>query len=236
MELWECEWKHVPIIRKNKFGPCGMAPSEWTYSVRAVSDTPEADYSAPGSNSTLHVPCRLLIAVSPFLLLQSVFNYEQSLWSCGQRWPYIGMGLLCKCLHWDCNGMGDPAKISSRVCSSCVQNAILSLLIIHIIPSCQICVAIDNASLILSVFCHTTSSYLWNYLSAAENVSHAENLLAGAFLTGTNFETESKSPEFLGIVVSAKANQSSTNAPSLFRSVISNSHCSCDGRRPLSVP
>jgi len=68
--------------------------------------------------------------------------------------------------------MGDGAKISPRVSSTCMQNAILSLLIIHIIPSRQIYVAIDNPSLVPSVSCLTTSSYLWNYMSAAEYVSH----------------------------------------------------------------
>ena len=72
--------------------------------------------------------------------------------------------------------MGDAAKISPHVPSTCVQNAILSLHIILIIPSHQIYVAIDNPSLVPSVFCLTTSSYLWNYLRAADNVSHAENL------------------------------------------------------------
>ena len=73
--------------------------------------------------------------------------------------------------------MGEAAKISSHVPSTCVQNAILSVLIIHIIPSRQIDVATDNPLLILSISCLTTSSYLWNYLHAADYVSHAENLL-----------------------------------------------------------
>jgi len=59
---------------------------------------------------------------------------------------------------------------------------------------------------------------------------------AGAFLTCTNVETRSKLPEFSGIVVSARANQYSTKAPSSFRSLIVNSHCSCHGTRPFSVP
>jgi len=71
--------------------------------------------------------------------------------------------------------MGDDVKISPRVPSTCVQNAILSLLIIHIIPSRQIYVAIDNPSLVPSVPCLTTSSYLWNYVRVADDVSHAEN-------------------------------------------------------------
>jgi len=51
-----------------------------------------------------------------------------------------------------------------------------SLLIIHIIPSRQIYVAIDNPSLVPSVSWLTSSSYLWNYLRAADNISHVENL------------------------------------------------------------
>jgi len=72
--------------------------------------------------------------------------------------------------------MGDTAKISPRVPSTCAQNTFLSLLNIHIIPSRQIYVAIDNPSLVPSVSCLTTSSYLWNYVRAADDVSHAENL------------------------------------------------------------
>jgi hypothetical protein len=72
--------------------------------------------------------------------------------------------------------MGDTVKTSPRVPSICMQNAIHSLLIIHIIPSRQIYVAIDNPLLIPSVTCLTTSSYLWNYVHAADDVSHAENL------------------------------------------------------------
>jgi len=76
----------------------------------------------------------------------------------------------------DCKAMSDAAKISPRVASTCAQNTILSLLIIHIIPSRQIDVAIDNASLVSSVSCLSTSGYLWNYVRAADDVSHTENL------------------------------------------------------------
>jgi len=48
-----------------------------------------------------------------------------------------------------------------------------------------------------------------------------------AIVTCTNFKTGSKLSEFSGIMVSARANQYSTKAPSLFRSLILNSHCSC---------
>jgi len=59
---------------------------------------------------------------------------------------------------------------------------------------------------------------------------------AGAFLSWTNFETGSKLAEFSGIVVSARANQYSTKAPSSFWSVILNSGCRSHGRRPFSAP
>jgi len=121
------------------------------------------------------------------------------------------MGSLGTRLHRDCNAIGDAAKTSPRVSSTCTQNATVSLLIIHIIPSRQINVAIDNASLVLSVSRPTTSSYIWKYMRAADDVTHSENLKAtatAAFLTCTNFETGSKLPEFSGIVVSARAKQS----------------------------
>jgi len=76
----------------------------------------------------------------------------------------------------DCKAMGDTAKIFPRVPSTCAQKAILSFLIVHIIPSRQIYVAIDNPSLVPSVSWLTTSSYLWNYVCAADDVSYAENL------------------------------------------------------------
>jgi len=79
-------------------------------------------------------------------------------------------------LHRDCNAMRDAAKISPCVPSTWAQNAIFSLLIIHIIPSCQMYVAIDNPSLVPSISCLTTSSYLSNYVHTANDVSHSENL------------------------------------------------------------
>jgi len=81
-----------------------MAASEWTRSVRAVRDTPVADYSAPGVNTTRRAAYRPPIAVSPFLLALSVSYFRQTLWRCGQVWPYVGMGSLGTRLHWDCNG------------------------------------------------------------------------------------------------------------------------------------
>jgi len=62
------------FISKKHFRPGGMAPSEWTRSVRAVRVTPVADYSAPGADTTRRVACHPPIAVSPFLLALSVSN------------------------------------------------------------------------------------------------------------------------------------------------------------------
>jgi hypothetical protein len=91
------------------------------------------------------------------------------------------MGSLGTRMHLDCNAMGDVAKISPRVPSTCAQDAILSLLIIHIIPSRQIYVAIDNPSLVPSISCLGTSSYLWNYMRAADDVSDAETLQSNGY-------------------------------------------------------
>ena len=86
------------------------------------------------------------------------------------------MGSLGTRLHRDSTAMGDAAQISPHVPSTCVQNAIVSSLNVHIITSLHIYVAIDNPSLVLSVSCLTTWSYLWNHAHAADNLSHAEHL------------------------------------------------------------
>jgi hypothetical protein len=86
------------------------------------------------------------------------------------------MGSVGTLMHLDRNARGDVVKISPRVPSICAQNAILSLLIIHIIPSRQIYVAIDNPLLVPSISCLTTSSYLWNNVHAADDVSQAEHM------------------------------------------------------------
>ena len=153
-----------------------MAPSEWMQSVRAVRDIPVAAYPAPGINTMHHVAYRPPIAVSPFHLAPSVLYFKRTVW----RWrPTVTIrrnGFIGYALHQDCNAMGDAAKTSSRIPSTCAQNAILSLLIIHIIPSRKIYVAIGNPSLVPAISCLTTSSYLWNYVHPADDVSHAENL------------------------------------------------------------
>jgi hypothetical protein len=65
-------FQQLPSISKKYFHLGGKALSEWTHSVRAVRETPVADYSAPGVISTLRIPYRPLIAVSPFRLILSV--------------------------------------------------------------------------------------------------------------------------------------------------------------------
>jgi hypothetical protein len=59
---------------------------------------------------------------------------------------------------------------------------------------------------------------------------------AGNFHTGAHFETESKFAEFSGFLVSGRANQYSTENPSLFRRLILNGRCSGHWRCPFSVP
>jgi len=70
-------WCHVDlneVISKQHFHPGRMAPSEWTRSVRAVRDTPVADYSVPCVNTTHRVAYHPPIAVSPCLLALSVYT------------------------------------------------------------------------------------------------------------------------------------------------------------------
>ena len=71
--------------------------------------------------------------------------------------------------------MGEVAKISPRVPSTYAHNAILSLLIVHIIPSHQINMGINNPSLVSFVFSFIPTSYIWSFVCAANDDSHAEN-------------------------------------------------------------
>jgi len=153
-----------------------MAPSTWTHSGRALRDTPVVDYSVQGLNTTRCAAYRPPIAVSLSLLARSRIDFERTLWCCCQLRQYIGMGALGTRLHRDCNATGDVAKISPRVPSTCTQNSIIFLLIIHIIPSRQIYVTIENPRLVLSVCSRTTSSYLRNPVLAADDDSHIANL------------------------------------------------------------
>jgi len=167
--LWYC-------ISIKHFRPGGMAPSEWTRSVRAVRYFLVVPHSSLGADTTCRIAYRPPITVSQFLLALFVSYLKPPLRRCGQLWPLIGMSSLRTRLNQDCNVMGDAAKTAPHVPSTCAQNPILALLILHIIPSRQICVAVDDPSLVPSVSCHTTYSYLWNYVRAADDVNHAGNL------------------------------------------------------------
>jgi hypothetical protein len=86
--------------------------------------------------------------------------------------PFLTLGMR---LHRDCNAIGDTTNISSRIPSTCAQHAIISSLIMHITPSQQIYVGINNPSLIPSVSCLNTCRDLWNSMCAVDDVSHAGN-------------------------------------------------------------
>ena len=68
------------FISKSYVRPGGIAPSQWTRSVRAVRGIPVAAYSTPGVNIRRHVAYRPPIAVSPFLLALSVSYFKRTLW------------------------------------------------------------------------------------------------------------------------------------------------------------
>jgi hypothetical protein len=74
----------ISHISKKHFRLGGLPASEWTCSIRAVTDTPVADYSAPGVDTTCQIAYRPPIAVSPFLLALSVSYFKYTLWLCGQ--------------------------------------------------------------------------------------------------------------------------------------------------------
>jgi len=80
------------FISKKHFRLGGMDASEWTCSVRAVRDTPVADYPAPGANTTRRVTYCPPISVSPFLPNLLVSYCKGTLCRCGQLWPHLGMG------------------------------------------------------------------------------------------------------------------------------------------------
>jgi len=237
--IWIGKIFYICCISKENFRPCGMAPSEWKRSMRVVRGTPVADYSMPGINNTRHVAYCHPLAVSLFLPALLVFYFKRTLWRCGKLWWYVRMGSLGTHLHHDCNAMGDTAKISRPIPSTCTRNAIITLLIIHIIQCRQMYVAIDNPSHVPSISCLTTSSRLWNYMRAANNVSHADNLWSnGCWCVSHLYKVCDgiKVSEFSGIAVSARADQYSMKAPSSFRCLILNSLCSCHRRSPLSAP
>jgi len=143
------------------------------------------------------------------------------------------MGSVGTRFHRDCTTMGDAAKSSPRVSSTCAQDAFLSLLIIHIIQSCQICVGIDNphsCCLSLVVLLEAMSGNWFAQLTMIPMLKTSKATPAGAGLTCTNFETGSKLHGLSGIVVITSADQCSTKGASSFRCLILNSRCSCHGK------
>jgi len=112
-------------ISKKYFCPGGMAPAEWTCSVRAVRDTPVADYSARGLNTTRRIAYRPPIAVSPFLLALSVSNFKRTLW----RWRptvsirrngFIGHAFASgsQCDGWRCENHSTRSFYPRAKCNS----------------------------------------------------------------------------------------------------------------------
>jgi hypothetical protein len=141
-------------VRAERLRESGRAPSE-------MSETPQWQITP----HPVSIP-----RVALHIALQSLFLQFFSLCRSCILNKHPGVGANCdhtlEWVHWvhACiwNAMGDVAKISPRVPSTSAQNAVLSLLIIHIIPSRQIYVAINNPSLVPSISCLTTGSYLWN--------------------------------------------------------------------------
>jgi hypothetical protein len=97
----------VTSISKKHIRPGGMAPSEWTRSIRGVRDTPVEDYSTPGFNAAHRIAYLPPHSVLPYLLARSVSYVKQTLWRCSQLWPYF----------WMCS-LSTGFKISPRVPST----------------------------------------------------------------------------------------------------------------------
>jgi len=200
-----------------------MAPPEpletlqWRISPRTVSIQLVA----------LHIALQLLFRFFFSFCRSSIVNDNPGVVA---NWDHTSEWVPCvsACIGiW--NVMGDAAESSPHVPSTCVHNTIRSLLIVHIIRSRQIYVAVDNPSLPPSMSCLITGNDPCNYVPAANNVSHADISQSNdclCLLICKNFEPGSNLPEFSGIMVSARANQYSTKAPSSFKSLISNSYCS----------
>jgi hypothetical protein len=75
-------------------------------------------------------------------------------------------------------------------------------------------------------------------MSAADNIFHTENLQINSCRSFSHlytFRDGIQGTPFSGIMVSARAKQYSTKAPSSYRSLIMNSHCSCHWRLPFSA-
>jgi hypothetical protein len=80
------------------------------------------------------------------------------------------------CFHQDWNAMGAAVKTSPHSTSTVVHNAIISLLIIHIIPSSLIYVTIDIPSLVPSISGYITCWYHRTYAHPADDDSNHSKL------------------------------------------------------------
>jgi len=119
----------TPDISKKYFRPGEMAPSEWTRSVRAVRDTPVADYSARGLNTMRRVAYRPPIAVSPFFLALSVSNFKRTLWWWRPTVTIRRNGLIghafasgLQCDGWRCENHSTHSFYPHAKCNSLFTN------------------------------------------------------------------------------------------------------------------
>jgi hypothetical protein len=149
------------------------------------------------------------------------------------------MGLLGTRLHEDYTAMGNLAKISHRVPSTCAQHAIVSLILIHSIQVGRSRWLLKNHHLfrpspvLLQV---AISGTTYPQLTLFPNLITCNSTAASDCLTCKNFYTGSKFPMSSNIVVRVRANEYSTNASPSIWSVSLNCTCSCHGRRLISVP
>jgi hypothetical protein len=156
-------------VQAERLHQSGRAPSEpsetqsWRMPLRPASIRRVALYGA--LQSLIH--CLFAFCRSPI-----VNNHCGVVANCDNTSEWV---------HWvrACIGIAMQwvtLRISLHVFLLAVRKMQFSLLIIHIIPSRQIYVAIGNPLLVPSISYLTNSSYLWNYVCAANNNSHAENL------------------------------------------------------------
>jgi len=95
------------------------------------------------------------------------------------------------CLYRNCVAIGDAMKVSACISPSCTQNAILSLIIMHIVPSCQISVAVNNPLLDPSISCLllvAISGILCAQPTMLPMLKLCKAMADGASHTYTNFE------------------------------------------------
>jgi hypothetical protein len=216
-----------------------LAPSEWTCSISGVSDTLTAEYSTRGIHAMCHVEYRPPITMSSCVRPLSVSELKHSVWCSGQLAQYGRMGSLSTLIHCDCNAIGDPVKICPCVPYSCGEmqfshhqlytsfEVARSMWLLTIHRSCHLSPLLLPVAIAGIPRTQPTMIYMLHTSKA---------MATGAFLTCIHFVTGSELPEYSGIVVSATAPKYSIKAPSSFRSVILNSHCSCHRKCPFPVP